>query len=86
MEKAKDINNSPLRFASINIQDQHPYKSVIQTLSNLKNLITEIHQNYLITCDYVLSTINATNENIWINKLQNIIKSKINHPILKRKK
>jgi len=53
------------------------------TLSNLKNLITEIHQNYLITCDYVLSTINATNENIWINKLQNIIKSKINHPILK---
>ena len=53
------------------------------TLSNLKNLITEIHQNYLITCDYVLSTINVTNENIWINKLQNIIKSKINHTILK---
>jgi CTD small phosphatase-like protein 2 len=56
------------------------------TLSNLKNLITEIHQNYLITCDYVLSTINdvnALNENIWINKLQNIIISKINHQIQK---
>ena len=53
------------------------------TLSNLKNLITEIHQNYLITCDYVLSTINVTNENIWINKLQNIILSKINQDNVK---
>ena len=55
------------------------------TLLNLKNLLTEIHQNYLITCDYVLSTINGNNlnENIWINKLQNIIISKINHTIIK---
>ncbi len=55
------------------------------TLNSLINLIREVHQNYLITCDYVLSTINADtlHGNIWINKLQNIIKSKSNHIILK---
>ena len=55
------------------------------TLNSLTNLIREVHQNYLITCDYVLSTINADalSGNIWINKLQNIIKSKINHNIIK---
>ena len=55
------------------------------TLNSLLNLIREVHQNYLITCDYVLSTINADAlyGNIWIYKLQNIIKSKSNHTILK---
>ena len=55
------------------------------TLNSLINLIREVHQNYLITCDYVLSTINADAlyGNIWIYKLQNIIKSKSNHIILK---
>ena len=42
MEKAKDINNSPLRFASINIQDQHPYKSILKKTTNINQSPTNV--------------------------------------------
>ncbi len=52
------------------------------TLNLLKNLITHVHQNYLIICDFILEIINAqVLKNVWINKLQNVISSKLNHRI-----
>ena len=52
------------------------------TLILLKNLITQVHQNYLIICDFILEIINAQIiQNVWINKLQNVISSKLNHRI-----
>ena len=46
-------------------------------LSNMKNLLNEVHQSFLITSDLILTRIiNQSLTNIWINKLQNIILSK----------
>lgn len=46
-------------------------------LNNMKNLLNEIHQSFLITSDLILTRIiNQSLTNIWINKLQNIILSK----------
>ena len=55
--------------------------SDIQTNKELINilisLIDEIHQNFLIECDYILSKVNVQSiNNIWINKLKNLIISK----------
>ena len=57
--------------------------SITHSIFNLlKNLINEIYQNYLIVCNYILSSINIkTNTNIWINKLLNIISSKLKKKI-----
>ena len=45
--------------------------------NNMKNLLNEIHQSFLITSDLILTRIiNQSLTNIWINKLQNIILSK----------
>lgn len=47
-----------------------------KTIDTIKNLIKEIHQNFLIECDYILSKINNQSlNNIWIKKLKNIILS-----------
>ena len=47
-----------------------------KTIVTIKNLIKEIHQNFLIECDYILSKINNQSlNNIWIKKLKNIILS-----------
>ena len=45
----------------------------------LINLIKEIHQNFLIECDYILSKVNikSNNNNIWIIKLKNLIITKM---------
>ena len=54
------------------------------TLSTLKNLINEVHQNFLVVIDCILSRISMQSmTNIWINKLQNIILSKRNRRIYK---
>ena len=60
-------------------------QKVSQTTLNLtKNLINEIHQNFLIISDLILSRINAQAiSNIWINKIQNIILTKRSHRIYK---
>jgi hypothetical protein len=43
----------------------------------LIDLLNEVHQNFLIICDYIINIIfNNVKSNIWINKLQNIILSK----------
>ena len=57
--------------------------SITHSIFNLlKNLINEIYQNYLIVCNYILSSIIIkTNTNIWINKLLNIISSKLKKKI-----
>ena len=41
-------------------------------------LINEIHQNFLIEYDYILSKIssNTSMSNLWIKKLKNLILSK----------
>ena len=60
----------------------------------LINLINEVHQNFLIICDYILCIIDGkiSNNNIWVNKLKNIISLKLintinsnDHMILLRK-
>ena len=57
--------------------------SITHSIFNLlKKLINEIYQNYLIVCNYILTSINIkTNTNIWINKLLNIISSKLKKKI-----
>ena len=52
-------------------------------INKLEKLIYCVHQNYLIICDYILSTISDVKGNIWVNKLQNIVLSKISRKILK---
>lgn len=53
-------------------------------LSNLKNLINEVHQNFLVMVDLILTRISSQSmTNIWINKIQNIILSKRAHRIYK---
>ena len=49
----------------------------------LVDLLKEVHQNFLIICDYILSIIKdkISKKNIWINKLQNIIVLKLNNSI-----
>ena len=48
-------------------------------INTLKNLINEVHQNFLIECDYILSKVNNQSlNNIWIKKLKNLILSKRN--------
>ena len=46
-------------------------------MNNLMVLINEIHQNFLVECDYILSKIsNKSMSNLWIKKLKNLILSK----------
>ena len=48
-------------------------------INNLKNLINEVHQNFLIECDYILSKVSSQSySNLWVKKLKNIILSKKN--------
>ena len=48
-------------------------------INNLKKLINEVHQNFLIECDYILSRVNCKSiNNIWIQKLKNLILEKKN--------
>ena len=56
------------------------------TLETLKNLIHEIHQNFLIICDFILTKLifyNTPYNSFWLSKLQNIILSKRSHKIYK---
>ena len=54
------------------------------TLNNLKSLINEIHQSFLIIIDSVISKIISQSiSNMWINKIQNIVLSKRTHRIYK---
>ena len=47
------------------------------TLNYMKNLLNEIHQNFLIVADFILTRIITQSlTNMWINRLQNIILSK----------
>ena len=52
-------------------------------INKFEKLIYCVHQNYLIICDYILFTISDIKGNIWVNKLQNIVSSKISRKILK---
>jgi Dullard-like phosphatase family protein len=48
-------------------------------INSLKNLINEVHQNFLIECDYILSKVNNQSlNNLWIKKLKNLILAKRN--------
>ena len=49
----------------------------------LENLINEVHQNFLIVCDYILYMIkeNFPKDNFWFCKLKEIILCKLNHSI-----
>ena len=53
--------------------------------NRFKNLISEIHQNFLIICDLILTKISmhkiSTQHSFWLSKIQNIILSKRSHRI-----
>ena len=53
--------------------------------NKFKNLISEIHQNFLIICDLILTKISmyviSTQHSFWLSKIQNIILSKRSHRI-----
>ena len=52
---------------------------VKRLINNLMEIINEIHFNFLIECDYILSKIsNKSFNNLWIKKLRNVISSKKN--------
>ena len=55
------------------------------TLNKIKNLISKIHQNFLITCDLILTKISiyiiSIQHSFWLSKIQNIILSKRSHRI-----
>ena len=53
------------------------------TLTSAKNLINELHQNFLVVSDLILSRINHSPSNIWLTKIQNIILTKRSHRIYK---
>ena len=56
--------------------DSHSGKNLINFL---KKLINEVHQNFLIECDYILSRVGCKSmTNIWIQKLKNLILDKKN--------
>ena len=61
------------------------YQKISQsTLNNLKSLINEIHQSFLVIIDSVISKIVSQSiSNMWINKIQNIVLSKRTHRIYK---
>ena len=42
IEKEKDLNNSPPRFASMNVQHQHPYKSILKKTTNINQSPTNV--------------------------------------------
>lgn len=53
-------------------------------LNSIKNLIYILHQNYLIICDYFVSKISADSySNVWVNKIQNLILTKLNKRLKK---
>ena len=54
----------------------------VNEIHKLQNLIFWVHQNYLIICDYILFTVSEVKGNILVNKLQNIVLSKITRKIL----
>ena len=48
-------------------------------INYLKKLMNEMHQNFLIECDYILSKVSSQSmKNIWIKKLKNLILNKKN--------
>ena len=56
---------------------------VSTTLTSAKSLINEIHQNFLVVSDLILSRIDRSPSNIWMTKIQNIILTKRSHRIYK---
>lgn len=73
----KDSSNLEL-LAIITIYELLKEPKTSQTSLNIiKSLLVEIHQNFLVICDYLLSKISLQSmTNIWLNKIQNIILSK----------
>ena len=48
-------------------------------INHSKDLINEVHQNFLVECDYILSKVSSQSlNNLWIKKLKNLILAKKN--------
>ena len=48
-------------------------------MNNLTKLLNEVHQNFLIECDYILSKVSIQSmSNLWVKKLKDLILSKRN--------
>jgi hypothetical protein len=59
-------------------------KVLTTTVNILKNLLYLIHQNFLIICDFILSKVSSESlSNVWLNKIQNLILSKMNKRLKK---
>lgn len=54
------------------------------TLNILKNLLYVIHQSFLIVCEFLVSKISSDSfSNMWVNKIQNLILTKLNKRLKK---
>jgi hypothetical protein len=60
-------------------------KNVSSAINILKNVIYLVHQNFLIICDYLITKFikEFSLSNIWVNKLENLILSKLNKRLKK---
>ena len=60
-------------------------KNVSSAINILKNVIYLVHQNFLIICDYLITKFikEYSLSNIWVNKLENLILSKLNKRLKK---
>ena len=55
------------------------YQKNQNLINNLIKLINEVHQNFLIECDYILSKVSSISmSNLWVKKLKDLIISKRN--------
>lgn len=75
-----------LEFISIIIsfEASNDTKVLTTTINILKNLLYLIHQNFLIICDYLLSKVSSDSySNVWVNKIQNLILTKMNKRLKK---
>ena len=69
-----EILSMIITFLILNVQEKSQ-----KSVDIIINIINEIHQNFLIECDYILSKINNLSlNNIWIKKLKHIILTKRN--------
>jgi hypothetical protein len=59
-------------------------KSLSNILNIIKNILYVVHQNYLIISDFIVSKISSQSiSNMWVNKAQNLILTKLNKRLKK---
>jgi hypothetical protein len=83
-ETANEFSHLEILTFLISFETSFEINLYNSTCKLVKSLLSLIHQNFLIFCDYLLKIVNSKSfTNIWLNKLQNIVMSKLNKRIKK---